>query len=72
MKALGYGIGTFSPLDIEVQNSDAGAPILQLHGSALARAEELKIRHWSLALSHEAGFAVALVVALAGGSNNNV
>ena len=70
MKALGDGIGTFSPLDIEVHNNNAGTPILQLHGTAGARAEELKVVYWSLTLSHEAGFAVAFVVALAGGNNN--
>lgn len=70
MKALDAAIGTVSPLDIEVRSSLTGAPSLTLYRAALARAEELKIGHWSLALSHEAGLAVAFVVALAGGTNN--
>lgn len=70
MKALDAAIGTVSPLDIEVHSSLTGAPSLTIHRAALARAEELKIGHWSLALSHEAGLAVAFVVALAGGTNN--
>lgn len=68
MKALGVGIGTISPLDIEVLTLPSGAPTLRVTGSALARAEELQVAHWSLALSHETRFAVAFVVALAGGS----
>ena len=70
MKALGTGIGTVSPLDIEVLTLPSGAPTLRVTGSALARAQELKIAHWSLALSHESQFAVAFVVATAGGNTN--
>lgn len=69
MKALGNGIGTFSPLDIEVITDNVGAPSLRLQGTAQQRAEELKVEYWSLALSHEGGFALAFVVALAGGRN---
>ena len=69
MKALGRGIGQLSPLEIEVRNDELGAPALLLSGGALERAEELNVYYWSLALSHEGGFAVAFVVAMAGGKN---
>lgn len=63
MKALGVGIGTVAPLDIEVTHDPSGAPELQLSGAAARRADELAVRGWSLALSHEGGLAVAFVVA---------
>lgn len=65
MKALGVGIGTIAPLDIEVIHDPAGAPELHLSGSAARRADELALQGWSLSLSHERGLAVAFVVATA-------
>lgn len=70
MKALGVGIGTLSPTDIEVRIDEFGAPELLLHGSARARSEDLNLKHWSLSLSHEGGLAIAFVVALAGGNHD--
>lgn len=63
MKALGVGIGSVAPLEIEVVHDPRGAPELQLSGAAARRAGELAVRGWSLALSHEGGLAVAFVVA---------
>lgn len=62
MKALGRGVGKIAPRDIEVHKSLHGAPILELSGSAKARAHELGITDWSVSLSHESGFAVAFVI----------
>ncbi|WP_193312749.1 holo-ACP synthase [Georgenia subflava] len=67
MKALGQGIGAIAPLDIEIRRSENGAPTLELSGSAKARAHELGITDWSVALSHEGGFAVAFVIMMKGG-----
>lgn len=67
MKALGQGIGTIAPLDIGVRRDENGAPMMELSGSAEARAKELGITDWSVALSHESGFAVAFVVMMKGG-----
>jgi holo-[acyl-carrier protein] synthase len=67
MKALGQGIGTIAPLDIGVRRDENGVPTMELSGSARARANELGITDWSVALSHEGGFAVAFVVMLKGG-----
>lgn len=67
MKALGQGIGRIAPLDIGVCRDENGVPMMELSGSAKARANELGITDWSVALSHEGGFAVAFVVMLKGG-----
>ncbi|NSX35174.1 holo-ACP synthase [Pseudarthrobacter oxydans] len=67
MKALGQGIGAIAPLDIGVRRDENGVPMMELSGSAKARADELGITDWSVALSHEGGFAVAFVVMLKGG-----
>ena len=61
MKALGQGIGSIALLD------ENGVPTMELSGSARTRAKELGITDWSVALSHEGGFAVAFVVMLKGG-----
>jgi len=66
MKALGRGIGSIALLDIEVRRDGDGAPSLELTGAAKDRAEELGITDWSVALSHEGGFAVAFVIMMKG------
>lgn len=70
MKVLGVGIGVLSPIDIEVRVNEFGAPGLVLHGAARSRSEELDLKHLSLSLTHESGFAIALVVALTGGRHD--
>ncbi|MCX8073158.1 MAG: holo-ACP synthase [Candidatus Binatia bacterium] len=60
MKAL----GAFVPWrEVEVVRSDQGPPRVQLSGRAAKRAEELKIRRWSLSLTHTNNLALAWVVA---------
>ena len=63
-KALGCGIGEVSFQDIEVLQDDLGAPVLQLHGAAAARAEMLGLANWSVSLSHSQSHAIAMVVAI--------
>lgn len=64
MKALGEGLGRLSPLDVEVQlDPDTGAPRVQLHRHALARAHDRAICGWFVSLCHENGWAAAIVVA---------
>ncbi len=67
-KALGVGMRLMSPggigwLEVETLNEPSGKPYLVLHGraAALAKAQELTL--WSVSLSHDAGIAVAFVVA---------
>ncbi|MCB0078085.1 MAG: holo-ACP synthase [Anaerolineales bacterium] len=67
-KALGCGIGDIAWRDIEILNDERGAPTLQLHGAARERAEARGLTTWSLSLSHDAGLAIAFVVAMGEGS----
>lgn len=63
MKALGTGIRGVAWKDIEVLRHESGAPSLQLHGRAQARADRLGVRQLSLSISHSRDYAVAFVVA---------
>ncbi|HGZ71068.1 MAG TPA: holo-ACP synthase [Nitratifractor sp.] len=55
-KALGCGIGKeLGFLDIEIQKSSKGAPLFTLHGN------RFNIESSSLSISHDGGFAVAVV-----------
>lgn len=63
-KALGCGIGKHcSLLDIEVLSDSSGAPQLRLSGAAAETARKLGISTWSISISHEKNYAVAMVVA---------
>ena len=62
-KALGTGIGRVNWRHIEVLHRQSGEPYLVLHHAALARAQALGLTNWAVSLSHEAGLAVAMVVA---------
>lgn len=62
MKALGCGLDSIDPLDVEVLSADGEAPALRLHAEALRRATELGISRWAVSLTHEAELAIAFVV----------
>ncbi len=49
---------------IEVVLDDDGAPDLRFHGSALRRADEIGFRDSSLSLSHDGGYALAILAAV--------
>lgn len=61
-KALGTGIRGFSLSEVEVLRDDLGAPYLQLSGQARAIAERMGFG-FSVSLSHERGYAAAVVLA---------
>lgn len=63
MKALGTGIRGVAWKDIEIIRHESGAPSLQLHGRAQARAHRIGVRQLSLSLSHSRDYAIAFVVA---------
>ncbi len=63
-KALGTGIGAVGFREIEVVTGAAGRPELVLHGRAAALAAERGLAHWALSLAHDAGLALAFVVAM--------
>ena len=49
--------------DVEVVNEESGRPRLDVRGTVAAAAEALGVRTWHLTLTHDAGVAVAMVVA---------
>jgi len=62
-KALGTGFGeNCSWTDVNIENNDAGKPIISLWGNALALAEKLEINFIHLSISHEKEFACANVI----------
>jgi holo-[acyl-carrier protein] synthase len=63
MKALQHGIGELDPCDIEVLTTDAGAPRIELHQAARTFALDRKIAAWHVSLTHEEGWAAAIVIA---------
>jgi holo-[acyl-carrier protein] synthase len=65
-KALGVGMRMLSPSgidwrDVEVTGDRRGKPLVQLHGRAAERAEELGLAEWEVSLSHSRDLAIALV-----------
>jgi holo-[acyl-carrier protein] synthase len=62
MKALGTGVRGVAWKDIEVVRRRGMPPGIELHGTALARAERIGLDHLALSLSHSDEFAVASVV----------
>jgi holo-[acyl-carrier protein] synthase len=63
MKALGTGLDQgISWQDVEVMGDNAGAPQLQLHAAAAARAATLGITRWHVSLTHTDSAAAAVVV----------
>lgn len=68
-KALGVGVRVLSPAgigwqEVETLNETGGKPYLILYGRAKALAQGQALETWSISLSHDAGLAIAFVVAL--------
>jgi holo-[acyl-carrier protein] synthase len=61
LKALGVGM-TLPFTDIEVDADDRGRPVLHLSGAAAERASELGVEQWSVSISHDGDYAIAVVV----------
>lgn len=63
LKALGTGwVFGLSLRQVEVVRRDGGPPELRLTGSAAARVAERGVRRIHLSLSHQPGFAAAVVI----------
>lgn len=63
-KALGTGFGRDCGwLDLEILRNERGAPVLELSGKAIQRAQDLDITSWHLSISHEKLYAVAFATA---------
>jgi holo-[acyl-carrier protein] synthase len=63
-KALGTGIGPVGWHEIEILCTSGGAPKLSLHGAASERATQLRLKAWSVSLSHSREHAMAVVAAI--------
>ncbi len=71
-KALGVADGGLDPRGVEVRRSASGACSLTLHGAARGHADAAHLGSWSVSLSHEGDYAIAMVVALAGKKQESV
>jgi holo-[acyl-carrier protein] synthase len=63
-KALGTGIGDIHWQDLEIQIDATGKPSLVLYGEAEKIAQQKGWVSWSVSITHTAGMAVAIVIAL--------
>lgn len=63
MKALGTGRRGVGWREVEVLADMRGRPLLHLHGRAAARAAAIGLRRFAVSLSHERGYAIAVVIA---------
>ena len=62
-KALGCGIGAGAALsEIEVTRDAAGQPGIQLHGTAAATAEAMRVQDIRISLTHTEQYAAAFAV----------
>lgn len=63
LKALGTGIsGGVLLSEVETLSAASGAPVLRLHGAALKLAEGGGVTRFEVSISHDGGFAVAVVL----------
>ncbi|NJN79330.1 MAG: holo-ACP synthase [Anaerolineales bacterium] len=65
-KALGYGIGDVSWLDIEIRSDENNAPHIFLYREGERLAKEKGLSNWAVSLSHTEEHAMAFVVATGG------
>ena len=49
--------------DAEVTKGDDGRPLLTVRGTVADAADKLGVRGWHVSLSHDAGLAIAMIVA---------
>ena len=62
LKTLGSGVGAAPWRSIEIHRGAGGAPSVELHGAALALANERGIDRWHLSMTHTSTTAAAFVV----------
>jgi holo-[acyl-carrier protein] synthase len=65
-EALAKALGAPKSLqwhDAELTRGDDGRPLLTVRGSVADAADKLGVRTWHVSLSHDAGLAIAMIVA---------
>jgi len=63
MKALGTGFRDIGWKDIEIVNTENGAPSVRLYGRAAHKSQELGLARFEVSLSHSRKYAIAMVMA---------
>lgn len=64
LKALGTGYAQgIGFVDIEIQHTDVGQPIVHLTGAAAQRAEAIGAHNWLISISDDGNYAIAYVLA---------
>jgi holo-[acyl-carrier protein] synthase len=64
VKAIGCGIGPISFQEMEILHDPNGRPVLTLQKKVLKLVEEMKIKEWSVSISHSQHYAVAIATFL--------
>ena len=62
MKALGIGLGDLTPLDVEVHHVVGQGATLVLRRGAAAQSDRLGVQRWSVSISQDGGWAIAIVI----------
>ena len=62
MKALGTGVRGIRWKDVEIVRIGGSAPMIELHGTARRRADQIGILNMAVSLTHSREYAVASVV----------
>jgi len=71
MKLLGTGKYGINWREIETLSHSSGKPLLNLHGRAQSKADEMGIKEIAISLSHSKEYAVACVSAVSETSQSN-
>ncbi len=64
LKAIGLGLGGMAMAEIEVRRAAGGAPLLEITGQSADVAARKGVDTWHCSLTHTAGHAQAVVMAL--------
>ncbi|MCS7251144.1 MAG: holo-ACP synthase [Anaerolineae bacterium] len=68
-KALGVGLRIMARdgigfHEVEILPDPWGQPHVHLHGRAAERARALGLTHWAVSMTHDGGFAIAVVISI--------
>lgn len=71
MKILGWGHGAIKWHEIEILPDKEGKPIVYLHGKAREKSNEIGLKELALSLSDTSTYALASVIGVIAGQNEN-
>ena len=64
MKALGTGMAGAAFAEIEIRHTQAGQPLVELHGETREAARAAGVTSWQLSITHNKTIAAAVAIAL--------